>query len=174
MKIKLMGAGYDVNSLRWNLRKHPEIWNLHTDRTKDPESPHFGLDDIWIRYAPGGEQTKDAHASQWYPSAYTLGAIDQIKGIFKQFCGTELGGVLITRIPAGMQCKPHEDHGWHARAYEKFALQIESAPGQVFCFDGEEFATRPGDLFWFDNQYKHWVMNPTPYERVTMIICMKR
>ena len=68
----------------------------------------------------------------------------------------------------------YEDHGWHAKYYEKFALQIEASPGQEFCFEDARLETKPGDLFWFDNSYTHWVTNPTKYDRVTMIICIKR
>ena len=89
-----------------------------------------------------------------------------------QYAG-ELGGVLITRIPAGKECKPHSDPGWHARRYQKFGVQITSAPGQKFCFEDAELETKPGDIFWFDNEYTHWVTNPTPYERITMIVCIR-
>jgi quercetin dioxygenase-like cupin family protein len=88
--------------------------------------------------------------------------------------GVELGGVLITRIPPGAECKPHTDPGWHARRYDKYAVQITSAPGQRFHFEGESLETKPGDLFWFDNQFTHWVTNPTAYERVTLIVCIRK
>ena len=85
-----------------------------------------------------------------------------------------MGGVLITKIPAGKECKPHTDPGWHARYYEKVAIQIQSAPGQAFCFEGESLETRPGDVFWFDNAFTHWVTNPTPYDRITLIACIQK
>ena len=88
--------------------------------------------------------------------------------------GTRLGGVLITKIAAGKECKPHQDNGWHARYYEKFAIQIASAPGQRFCFEGESLETKPGDIFKFDNSHVHWVTNPTPYDRITLIACLQR
>ena len=80
-----------------------------------------------------------------------------------------------TKIDAGAECKPHTDTGgWHADYYEKFAIQIASAPGQKFCFENVEFESKPGDVYWFNNSFKHWVPNPTPYERITMIVCVKR
>lgn len=174
MKIRLLERGLRVGVIHWALREHPEFWNEHTGRTADPASPHRELDDIWLRYANGGQLHNGAHESVWYSSARVLRVIPTVKSICERYKATSLGGVLMTRIPAGCQCYPHLDDGWHARAYEKFALQIDSAPGQRFCFEGEELETRPGDLFWFDNQYTHWVVNPTAYERVTMIVCLKR
>jgi quercetin dioxygenase-like cupin family protein len=88
--------------------------------------------------------------------------------------GVEIGGVLITRIPPGKSVRPHTDPGWHARRYEKYGVQITSAPGQLFCFEGEELETQPGDVFWFDNAHTHWVTNPTHYERITMIVCIRK
>ncbi len=175
MKIKLLKEGINVAPIYWALLKNPSLWNQNTARTEDEKSPHFGLDDIWARF---GEQERavdgEAHDSKWYPSSDILGIKPLVYDIFRFAEGDELGGVLITRIPPGKMCKPHTDPGWHARRYQKFAVQITSAPGQKFCFEGEELETKPGDLFWFDNQFTHWVTNETPYERVTMIICIRK
>jgi hypothetical protein len=175
MKIELLERGIEVEGLQKSLHAHPDLWNEYTARTEDPDSPHHGLDDIWLRFAPErGERVAAEHESVWYPSAHALGAIPLVEQLFERYRGRILGGVLITRIPAHHSCKPHIDNGWHARAYEKFAVQVHAAAGQRFCFDDESLETEPGDLFWFDNQYRHWVVNPTPHDRVTMIVCMKR
>ena len=174
-KIRLVASGLPVDGIYWALRQNPQLWNEHTQRTASPDSPHHGLDDIWARFGDVNcAATGQPHTSYWYPAADLL----QIKGlcdaIRERVGGVEMGGVLITRIPPGASCKPHIDPGWHARYYDKFAVQITSAPGQAFCFEDQNLETRPGDLFWFDNQYLHWVTNDTPYERVTMIVCIRR
>lgn len=175
MKIVLLQSGLPVAPIHWALQQHPELWNQHTARTADPASPHHGLDDIWARYGDPARATDGApHDSFWYPAADLLGIKKLCLDIMHAVGGVELGGVLITRIPPGAMCKPHVDPGWHARRYDKFAVQITSAPGQRFHFEGESLETKPGDLFWFDNQYTHWVTNDTPYERVTMIVCIRK
>lgn len=174
-KIKLMMQGLNVSPIRWALQLNPHLWNENTTRTESEESPHHGLDDIWARFGRAEYATNGAaHESYWYPCADALEIKPLVNAIYSAVGGAELGGVLITRIPAGKTCRPHIDPGWHARYYEKFAVQIDSAPGQKFCFEGEELETKPGDLFWFDNQFLHWVTNPTQYDRITMIICIKR
>lgn len=173
MKIEMIPFKADVANIRWNLRAHPELWNQHTSRTASPDSPHHGLDDIWCRFSADPDARGD-HESIWYSSADAIGVKDICEHLLFKVGGKSLGGVLITRIPAGKECRPHSDQGWHAKAHEKYAVQIESAPGQSFCFEGEELEARPGDVYWFDNQYTHWVPNPTDYERVTMIVCVKR
>jgi quercetin dioxygenase-like cupin family protein len=174
-RIKLLSSGLCVAQIHWALQEHPELWNQHITRTESPNSPHFGLDDIWARFGdPDRAADGAAHDSFWYPSAEVLGIKGLCYDLMRAVEGVELGGVLITRIPPGRAVKPHTDPGWHARRYDKFAVQIASAPGQRFHFEGESLETKPGDLFWFDNQFTHWVTNETAYERVTMIVCIRK
>lgn len=173
-KMVMISRGLNVSSIYWSLQAHPELWNEFTDRTEDPNSPHHGLDDIWVRFGEKEHAKGDTeHVSKWYPSADVLGVKALCHDLMRFVGGVELGGVLITRIPPGKMCKPHEDHGWHAYKYDKFLVQIASAPGQKFCFHDQEVETRPGDVAWFNNQHEHWVMNDTPYERVSMIVCIR-
>ncbi len=174
MKIQLLSSGVNVAPLLWALQEHPELWDQHTARTEHPSSPHHGLSDIWARYAAPGEDPKGPHESIWYEAANLLPVRELVYPMLAAFGGTRLGGVLITKIPAGKECKPHTDPGWHARYYEKFAIQVQSAPGQEFCFEGESLVTRPGDVFWFDNAHLHWVTNPTRYDRITLIACIQK
>lgn len=175
-KIKLIHSGVNVSAIYWALMKNPQLWNEHTARTANPASPHHGLDDIWIRFGDP-ERCIDGqpHESHWYPSADVLGVKPLIYDLFASVQGDALGGVLITRIPPGATCKPHCDDRWHANHYkDKYGIQIASAPGQEFCFEDERLESKPGDVFWFENQAVHWVTNPTNYERITMIACVRK
>ena len=172
-KIRLLATGLNVEPLRAALAASPHLWDQHTARTENPESPHHGLSDIWARFAPPGVNGGADHDAVWYPEADCLPLRELVYPLMAAVRGDRLGGVLITRIPAGAECKPHVDHGWHARYYEKFAIQIEADPGQAFQFEDEQLVTAPGDLFWFDNSHLHWVTNPTPHERITLIVCIK-
>lgn len=172
--IRLMTSGVVVSPLLWALREHPEFWDENTGRTEHPDSPHHGLSDIWVRWAAPGVDGSQPHESVWYPCADILPVKYIVAPLFEFVGGSELGGVLITKIPAGKACRPHTDPGWHARYYEKFAVQLDSAPGQAFCFEEDQLVSKPGDVYWFDNSHKHWVVNESPYDRVTMIVCIRR
>lgn len=172
-KIVLIAEGMDVMPLRVALLAHPELWDQHTARTEHPDSPHYGLSDIWARFAAPGENGGTPHQSAWYPAADLLPVREMVYPLMSLVQGDQLGGVLITKIPAGKECRPHVDHGWHARHYQKFAIQVDADPGQAFHFDGESLVTKPGDLFFFDNAFTHWVTNPTAHDRITMIVCIK-
>ena len=174
MKITRIAQGLNVGPLLWALQANPWLWNEYGQRTTDKSSPHHEVDDVWVRYAKPEEALKPGpHESVWYPSAQLLPIKGLVYPLMQFVDGDRLGGVLITRIKAGKQCKPHADDGWHARYYEKFAIQVQSAPGQKFCFEGEELETYPGDVFTFNNAHTHWVTNDTEHDRITMIVCIK-
>ncbi len=173
-KIKKIAGGVNVTPLLWALQANPQLWNEFGQRTADPASPHHEVDDIWLRYAePESASKPGPHESVWYPSASVLPVREIVYPLMQFVRGERLGGVLITRIRAGKQCKPHHDDGWHARYYEKFAIQIQSAPGQFFCFDGEKLEPAPGDVYTFQNEHTHWVTNETEHDRITLIVCIK-
>lgn len=172
--IKLLGSGLNVVPMQWALLEHPELWDKQTSRTAPEDSPHHGLSDIWARYAdPATMQPDGSHTSIWYPASDVLPVKDLVYPLMQAAQGDQLGGVLITRIKPGQLCKPHTDPGWHARFYQKFAIQIQSSPGQAFHFADSSLVTKPGDLFWFDNAYTHWVTNDSTQDRITMIVCIK-
>lgn len=174
MKIKQLASGINVTPMLWALQANEHLWNQNPGRTQSPDSPHHEVDDIWARYSPPAEVMEHGpHESVWYPAADSLPVKDLVYPLMHHMQGDRLGGVLITRIKAGKSVKPHTDPGWHARFYEKFAIQIQSAPGQRFCFEDESLEPKPGDLYWFDNAHTHWVTNDTPHDRITLIVCIK-
>jgi hypothetical protein len=172
-RIKLLATGVDVGPMLAALDAHPELWDQNTARTANPASPHHELSDIWARFAAPGVDGSQPHESVWYPCADLLPIRDLVYPLMSLVQGDRLGGVLITKIPAGKQCKPHSDPGWHARYFQKFVVQLAAHPEQAFHFEGEHLVTKPGDVFWFDNAFTHWVTNPTPHDRITAIACIK-
>ena len=171
-KIHKVREGMNVAPLWWALAEHPELWDQTPVRTTPEASPHYGLSDIYVRYS-ANPLDREAHESIWYPAAEVLPVHDLIFQLMADQRAERLGGVLITKIPAGKSCKPHHDGGWHAGYYRKFGIQIASAPGQAFCFEGESLETKPGDVFEFDNSHTHWVTNETPHDRITLIVTLK-
>jgi len=164
--IVLLPGVFDVAPLRDALDTYPGLWNQRTERTAAPESPHHEIDDIWVR-------SPDEAGSDWYPDADVLPVRPIAHALMTGLQGERLGGILITRIPPGAQCRPHVDPGWHARHFDKFAVQIASAPGQGFHFDGHTLEAKPGEVYWFDNAFTHWVTNESAEPRITLIVCIR-
>jgi hypothetical protein len=171
----------DVSQAVEQLAQHPELWDQFTLRTKEyAANVHNKISDIWVRYNAWKNYDPEnpapfflEHDSSWYPAYGKLPALRPlIFGLMQVVEGERLGGVLITRIPAGSSVAPHVDLGWHAGYYRKFAIQLKSAPKQLFCFEGESMETKPGEVFEFDNSQKHWVVNDSKRERITLIVCI--
>lgn len=181
---KLAEIGPDIAPIQAELAANPQLWNQYTLRTGYEGTPH-GVDDIWVRYrsfddiAIHGMAIQDfvgtEHDSVWYAASDALPCLKSFIFEAMRYWEVErLGGVLITRIPPGGSVAPHIDGGWHAGYYEKIALQIQSAPGQTFCFEDGAFECEPGTIYSFDNSQKHWVSNRSLVERITAIICVRR
>lgn len=174
MSIRLLHSqAVNVGPLLWALQSHPELWDQNTARTAHPDSPHHGLHDIWARYAAPGVDGSQPHESVWHPCADLMPIREMVYPLVAAVQGDQLGGVLITKIPPGKTCRPHTDPGWHARHYQKFAIQVQSHPKQAFHFEGQSLVTKPGDLYWFDNSKTHWVTNESDQDRITVIVCIR-
>lgn len=173
--IQRIVQGVNVEPMLAALAANPQLWNERRERTSHADSPHYGLDDIWPRYAdPRTMQDDGSHCSMWYSPSQLLPVRELVFPLMAAVQGEQLGGILITRIRPGQSCRPHTDPGWHARFYDKFAIQIAADPEtQAFHFDGHSLHSAPGDVFWFDNAYTHWVTNEGTQDRITMIVCIR-
>jgi hypothetical protein len=152
-------------------------WDEYRFRTEHPKSPHREASDIWMRYnalANLGPQFNGAHISQWYPISYELPQARELAEAVAERIGAKaLGGVLLTKVPAGKQVYAHVDHGWHAEYYEKYAVLVSGNEEQSFCYYDGAFHCKEGDVFTFNNQACHWVLNLTGIDRITLIVCAR-
>jgi quercetin dioxygenase-like cupin family protein len=178
--IRHVASGFNVAEAVKQLDAHPEVWNLHRQRTEMYGTPHNGVSDVWVRYRDWAEYTGDwqafheEHTSVWYPCVAVLPAVWSLARKVKRHVGAKtLGGVLVTKIPPGGRVEPHVDGGWHASHYEKFAVQLKGNDRQAFCFEDSELRAEPGDLYTFDNSKLHWVVNDSDSERMTLIVCVR-
>jgi mannose-6-phosphate isomerase-like protein (cupin superfamily) len=178
--LRLMPFKFDVRPLVEELEAAPELWDDFDLRTNHPQSPHREMSDIIVRYNARENFTGDRaafneeHEAVWWDAAKRLPSVFPIVfDLMRAAQGERLGMVLITKQPPGATCYPHVDNGWHARHYEKFAVQLASNSGQSFHVEDKSLVTNPGDCFWFDNSRPHWVLNPTDETRMTMIVCIR-
>jgi aspartyl/asparaginyl beta-hydroxylase (cupin superfamily) len=174
VKIKKIAHGMNVAPMLWALHENPQLWDEYPYRTNRPDSPHREVEDIWARCSePYGVWNHEPHDSVWYPCAALLPIKLMVYDLMRYVEGDRLGAVLITKVRPGCSVKPHHDPGWHARHYDKYAIQVQSAPGQAFCFEGEQLVSKPGDVYWFDNAHTHWVTNESNQDRITVIACIR-
>jgi quercetin dioxygenase-like cupin family protein len=186
------GLIIDVSKLNTKLSANPQLWNQHTLRTENTDSPHYQCDDIWVRFNaienfdPNNPQAfHGEHESIWYGGRNGLysqvqmmaGELGRLLGKFNSASDAlnSLGGILITRIPPGGKVLRHNDAGrWHAEYYkDKYLIPLKCDDKQAFCFDDERHVTEVGKIYRFNNLVDHWVENNSDQERISLIICMR-
>lgn len=175
---RLIAQGVDVLPVHLALLRNPTLWNRQRERNI---GPHQGVDDVWVRYndfahfnPKDAARFNDEHDSIWYPAYHDLRCLDAlIFPLMQNVKGERLGGVLITRISPHCEVKPHVDRGWHAEYYDKYAIQIAANSQQFWGNEDGRLVTKPGDVYWFNNQASHWVKNDSDEDRITCIVCIK-
>lgn len=177
--IGLLPFKFDPAPLRAELLEHPELWDEITHRTEHPKSPHREVSDIWLRYNDienfkGDMATFNGpHESVWYPAVRSLPSVKPlVYRVAKEVEAQSVGGILITKVPAGKQVYPHIDQGWHAGHYQKVALQIQGNESQGFCYEDGRLSAVSGQAYQFHNHVPHWVVNDSDEDRVTLIITL--
>ena len=181
--FQLMAQGVDVMPLLLALKRNPDLWDQHTLRTTHPNSPHTQVRDIWLRFNDlkpykHGEDivgVLDQHESIWYPAIDVLPqARALIFALMARVEGERLGRVLITSLEPGKRIDPHPDSGDHARYFERYHIVIQANPGMMFRCGDEEVQMKMGEIWWFQNQIEHEVINNGSDARIHMIVDIKQ
>lgn len=173
------------------LASQPELWNQHTVRTQHPQSAHRVVDDIVLRYSEfnSGDDFVEKVCSEiavvTYPAWYKLpSAHPFVYGLMTQVHGLHLGRVMVTRVAPGVCIPPHTDRIAPAEEafpgkippalyYERYHVCLQAEPGIVFRCGGEEATMVPGDVWWFNNQLEHEVINNSGNDRIHLIIDLR-
>jgi hypothetical protein len=176
--FKKITLGINVSEALKQLNENPQFWDMHPYRRIPEGSPHEQMTDIWLRYADlekcGREAFRSEHDSVWYPCASVLTELKKIAlHVMSLVDGERLGGILITKLPAGGKIHPHTDSGWHAEYYDKFYVALKAPKGSAFGFESGDIVADDGDCWYFRNDATHWVTNDSEQDRISMIICIK-
>ncbi|HUY04995.1 MAG TPA: aspartyl/asparaginyl beta-hydroxylase domain-containing protein [Rhodocyclaceae bacterium] len=179
---KLAAGGIDTRPVMLELWRQPDLWGEYGERQVAAGSPHAGASDIWLRYRAREELEQDPgsyltpHIPVFYPAWLRLPSVRPVVfGLMAACSAVQLGGVMITRLPAGGTIASHDDVGsWHA---EFFTTKVYVPLwGNDECWNfcgGEAVVMRPGEAWTFDNLVPHSVENRGPDERVTLIVCLR-
>lgn len=175
--------GINVGPLNFALKQKTCLWNTRTLRKDNPASPHLAMSDIWIRYNDDtqarntGDYTgfHDMHYPVWYAAADEIPGLKALAlGLMTKMGATHLGGILITKIPAGAKIEPHVDSNWHADFYNcKLYVPLQANPECFNRCEDEIVVMKAGECWYFNNQVVHEVQNNGDDDRITLIICMR-
>lgn len=157
-----------IGPLMATLMRHPELWDQDRTRTTIPQGPHSQAQDILLRF--GKPDLDDTGPFENRPPMAILGALATVLGVMQLVGGSELGRVMVTRLPPGAKIGLHADEGGYARRFTRHQLMLQCAPGVQFICGGETFCASGGDLFWFNSHLEHEVINNGPDDRIALIV----
>lgn len=174
-----VGSGLQTLPLLHAATRQKHLWNQNLLRTTHENTPHGQVEDIWLRFndlelAKTRSDIMDQHESICYPAWHALPqAHEIIFDLIRYVKGIRLGRVLITRLAPGKCVLPHIDSGDHAAYYDRYHVMLQNAPGSIFRAGNEEVTMKAGEVWWFDNQQEHEVINNSRLDRITMIVDIK-
>lgn len=158
---------------------NPQLYDLYTKREEmEPKLRHTRS--MYLaspRMAPSRVITKTtdtAHILDCAPTRiYTrfAPAIDEVLAIVRAELGVrEIGRIFITKLLPGSRIDPHIDHGDYFKHYHRIHLPLQTQAGCSFTVDDHNEELVEGDLYVLNNCLTHSVSNPSPLDRVHLII----
>lgn len=171
-----LAENMDIVPLVMALKANPDLWNENTLRTEHPGTAHSEVSDIWLRFNEVSDESTvmDDRECINYPAIFQLPEAQHfIFWLMARVKGERVGRCLITELAPGRCITPHVDMGAPAEYYERYHVVLSGHKGSVFRAGDEQVTMLTGDVWWFDNQQEHEVINNSAEDRVHLIIDIK-
>lgn len=149
----------DVSGAAAELDKQPLLWKLVQVRQLYDGTAHADTETIVLR---GPQTIEDIFDNLECVDFGTLESfpktLELIRIVVEFLKAREIGRIMLVRLDEGGCIRPHVDEGTYARYFARFHLVIDSMGCRFRC--GEEYVTMlPGELWWFNHQVVHSVIN---------------
>ena len=166
----------NIGPLLAAIGRNSELWNKNRIRTTHNNSAHVEASDILLRF------NKITETSEYLEVLDDLEAIDypafkelpQARGIIFDLIrfveGNRLGRVVITKLAPGAKIRPHLDSGLSAEYYDRYHVTLKNSEGSIMRVGDEMVCMVPGDIYLFNNQVEHEVINNGTEDRITLIV----
>jgi hypothetical protein len=178
MRFVQIASNVDVTPVLLELHRAAHLWDRNPERRLYPGTPHAAMTDITVRYMPEADVTMEArrleHRNVFWPAWHALPALrPMVFALMHRVAATELGSILITRLPAGKIIEPHSDAGSWAPTYYNCKAHITLAGSALVCCDGEVCKFDTGTIWTFDNLLNHAIENDGDGDRIVCIVSMR-
>lgn len=169
----MINKNVNVHNLLLAIARQQELWDDDTIRQDFPESPHKDTKTILLRFnkkAPIEVVANDLLCEN-YPAMTKLPeARELIYGLMAQVRGEQLGRALIVKLPPNCSVLPHVDMGSPATYYQRYHIVLQSLEGNLFRAGSEVIHMKTGEVWWFDNEVEHEVINNSKEDRIHLIV----
>lgn len=168
--FRRLGAGLGIVTALEEITRHPEFWDLITVRQQYAGSAHADTDTIILRGPDTIDDLWNNLEAVNYPQLEQLPAVRElVLGTLNFLKARDVGRVMLVRLKAGGHISPHTDEGAYARYFARFHVPLESSLRCQFQAGEEVVNMAPGELWWFNHQVEHSVVNDGP-ARIHLII----
>jgi hypothetical protein len=174
-----VATGVDMLPVMLELNRAPHLWDRDKTRRTYPGTPHAEMEDIWVRFRAkaeieGAHSHREPYRCVFWPAWHELPALRPIVfSLMARVGATELGSVLITKLPPGGKIHPHSDKGSWAAEFYNCKCHVTIAGTSVSVCDDQLVEMHSGDVFTFDNLLLHSVENRGSCDRIACIVSMR-
>ncbi len=165
----------NVQPLVAAIARQPNLWKKSI-RNKHQGTVHEDGQDIILRYnvIENNENILNDLDNFNYPEFLELPQVRPlIYDLMRIVEGNRLGRVFITKIPPQGKILPHVDEGASAEYYDRYHIFLKNYEGSIFRCGNEIICPSAGDVYWFNNQIEHEVINNSCDDRLSLIIDIK-
>lgn len=153
---------------------HPMHWQEITIRQAFPGSAHHATQAIYLRgprsfLDPFGIESVDYPLLQYYVTQL----MPVIRPLLKLIEYSDLGRVMLVKLPAGKTLDLHCDEGAYAEHYQRFHVALSgNAECSLTVYDDgvTKHHADDGDAFWFNHRKQHTASNLGDSDRVHLIV----
>lgn len=164
------------------LQKSDNIWKEDTYLRDYPQGPFGDTESIILRFPPRTvveteeelqkvSVTIDQHENVDQPIFKSLPEARKVIFDLMAFVqGERLGRCMINKLNVGGKIYPHADTPAHAKYWDRFHIVLQSSPGSNFRCGDEWVNMETGDVWWFNNELEHEVINNSDDDRIHLVI----
>lgn len=155
------------------IRRNWYLWDEVTHRQDYPGSAHAHTKAIYLRWAAEWTPASifESLSAEWCDASAILTQTTAIvRAVLEAVGATELGRLLIAKLPDGGYIRPHSDEGRYAHHFDRFHVPLESAPGNRFRVDDAMVQMDVGQCWWFNHELMHSATNLSGTDRIHLII----
>lgn len=164
------------------LQKSNNVWKEDTYLRDYPQGPFGDVESIILRFPTrSNEETRAAQAGEIdgfdqhenYDTPIFAHLPEARKVIFDLMAfvqGERLGRCIINKLNMGGKISPHVDGHPHAEYWDRFHIVLQSSPGCNFRCGDETVYMETGDVWWFNNEIEHEVVNNSAEDRIHLIV----
>lgn len=153
-------SGLKVEAALKELAAAEHLWTVMKLRQEYEGSAHADTETILLRGPASTVNLFDNLDCFDYPTLERLPeTVALIRFAFEFLRAREVGRMMLVRLAEGGWIRPHVDEGAYARYFARFHLVLESNHDCIFRAGEERVCMAPGELWWFNHQVEHSVLN---------------